>query len=104
MTYVALNTVTKVDAEHARQAIIEVSNVVLLNWKRQSLAIVCYTFLSFHPLFKIALNQSRLYCEMMFAVAERNSGWDENRQLFNCDLTLGYTSKSNGARYEKYGR
>ena len=39
MTNVALNTVTKVDAEHAREAIIEVSNVVLLNWERQSLAI-----------------------------------------------------------------
>ena len=35
---------------------------------------------------------------MMFAVAERNSGRDENRQPFNCDLTSGYTSKSNGAR------
>ena len=35
---------------------------------------------------------------MMFAVAERNSGWDENLRPFNCDLTLGYTSKSNGAR------
>jgi len=41
---------------------------------------------------------------MMFAVAERNSGWCENRRRFNCDLTLGYTSKSNGARYWEYGR
>jgi len=40
---------------------------------------------------------------MKFAVAERNSGWDENLRPFNCDLTLGYTSKSNGARYGEYG-
>jgi len=41
---------------------------------------------------------------MMFAVAKLNSGWDENRRPFNCDLTLGYTSKSNGARHGEYGR
>ena len=40
---------------------------------------------------------------MMFAVDESNSGWDENRRPFNCDLSLGYTSKSNGARYVEYG-
>ena len=53
MTYVALNTVTTADVEHARDAISDVSNVGLLNWERQSLvifffevfAIVCYTFL-----------------------------------------------------------
>ena len=44
---------------------------------------------------KIALYQSWLYCEMMFAEAECNSGRDENRRPFICDLTLGYTSKSN---------
>ena len=61
MTYEASNTVTTADAEHAREAIIEVSNIVLLNWERQSLtchfflevfAIVCYTFsMSFDPCF-----------------------------------------------------
>jgi len=40
----------------------------------------------------------------MFAVAERNSGSDENRRPFNCDLTLGYELKSNGARFRKYGK
>jgi len=40
---------------------------------------------------------------MMFAEAERNSGSDENRRPFNCDLTLGYTLNSNGARYGEYG-
>jgi len=40
---------------------------------------------------------------MMFAVDESNSGWDENGRPFNCDLSLGYTSKSNGARYVEYG-
>jgi len=58
----------------------------------------------FTHLLKIALYQSWLYCEMMFAVAKRNSGRDENRRPFNCDLTLGYTSKSNGARYGEYWR
>jgi len=44
------------DVEHAREAIIDVSNVGLLNWEPQSLflevfAIVCYTFsMSFYPL------------------------------------------------------
>ena len=56
MTYGALNTVTTADVEHAREAISNVSNVGLLNWKHQSLflevfAIVCFTFsMSFHPL------------------------------------------------------
>jgi len=40
----------------------------------------------------------------MFAVAEHNSGRDENQRSFNCDFTLGYTSKSNGARYGEFGR
>ena len=37
MTYGALNTVTTADAEHAREAISDVSNVGLLNRERQSL-------------------------------------------------------------------
>ena len=41
---------------------------------------------------------------MMFAEAGPNSGRDENRRPFNCDLTLGYTSKSNGARSGEYGK
>ena len=64
MKYGALNTVTTADAEHAWEAISNVSNVGLLNWERHSLtchffskysafAIVCYTFsMLFHPLVK----------------------------------------------------
>ena len=109
MTYGALNTVTTADVEHAREAISDVSNISLVNWERQLLT--CHFFSKYSPLYaihfrccfthllKIALDQSWLYCEMMFAVAEHNSGWDENWCPFNCDLTLSYTSKSNGARY-----
>ena len=88
MTYRALNTVTKADVKHTREAISDISNVGLMNWEGQSLT----------------CQKSYLYFEMLFAVAERNSGWDENWRPFNCDLTLGYTSKSNGDRYEEYGK
>ena len=111
MIYGAPNTVTKADAEHACDSVSDVSNVGLLNWERQS-----FTFFSkysplyalhfrcrFTHLLKIALYQSWLYCEMMFAEAERKSGRDENRRPFNCDLTLWYNSKSNGARSGEYG-
>ena len=113
MTYEASNTVTTADVEHAREAISDVSNVGLLNWET-SITFSCHFFSKYLPLYaihfrccfthllKIALDQSWLYCEMMFAVAKRNSGWDENRRPFNCDLTLGYTSNSNGARYGEY--
>ena len=75
------------DVEHAREAIGAVSKVGLLNWERQSLT--CHFFSKFSPLYaihfrccfthllKLALYQSWLYCETMFAVAERNSRWDE---------------------------
>ena len=42
MTYGALNTITMAYAEHAWEAISDVSNVGLLNWKRQSLT--CHFF------------------------------------------------------------
>ena len=83
----ALNTVTTADVEHAWEDISDVSYVGLWNWERQSLT--CHFFSKFSPfyaihfrccfihLLKIALDQSWLYCEAMFAVAERNSRWDE---------------------------
>ena len=58
----------------------------------------------FTHVLKKALYQSWLYFEMMFAVAEHNSGRDEYQRPFNCDLTLRYTSKSNVARYVEYGQ
>ena len=91
MTYGAVNTVTKADVEHATEAISDVSNVGLLNWERQSLT--CHFFTMFSPLYavqfrcrfthllKIALYQSWLYCEMMLAETERNSGRDESKEF-----------------------
>ena len=42
MTYGALNTINMADVEHAWEAISDVSNVGLSNWKRQSLT--CHFF------------------------------------------------------------
>jgi len=59
MTYGAMNTVNTADAEHASEAISDVSNVSLLNWERQLLTshsvskylpLLCYIFsMSLHP-------------------------------------------------------
>ena len=74
MTYGALNTVIMADVEHAREAISDVNHLLINVFSKYlPLYAVHFRCCSTH-LLKIALYQSWLYCEMVFAVAERNSG------------------------------